>query len=85
MKVSRCRGNWGFDEKRQTEVAWSCGTKGRCQFCEGVLVVEGKVLIGRMWNTLHLLKVDPWDIHDRNKWRAIGRRKSNPGASGTPS
>ena len=29
-----------------------------------------------------LLKVDPRDVHDRKKWRAIGW---NPAVSGTPS
>ena len=27
---------------------------------------------------MHLLKVDPWDVHNRNKWRARGRGKGNP-------
>ena len=30
---------------------------------------------------MRLLKVDPWDVHDRKKCRAIGRRKVNPAVS----
>ena len=35
-KTPRYIGNWGCDEKRQTEVAWTCGRKGRCLLCEGM-------------------------------------------------
>ena len=35
-------------------------------------------------NTLYadvrLLKVDPWDVHDRKKWRAIGQHKASRAA-----
>ena len=30
------------------------------------------------------MKVDPRDVHDRKKWRAIRRHKANLAASGTP-
>ena len=33
---------------------------------------------------VHLLKVDPWDIHNRKKWRATGRCKGNTAVSRTP-
>ena len=48
-------------------------------------MVEGTALVGRLNNTwqntlsadMRLLKVDPRDIHDLEKWIAIGRRKAN--------
>ena len=55
------------------------------------LVVEGKAHVGRPGKTwqstlsadIRLLKVNPGNVHDRKKWRTIGRRKANPAASGT--
>ena len=93
--MPRCRGNWGCDEKRQTEVAWTCRKKGRCRLCDGMystLLVKAKAPDGRpkkTWqNTLSgdmylLLKVYPRDVHNQNKWRAIGRHKATSAESGT--
>ena len=37
----RCRGKWGCDETRQTEVASPCGQKGCCCLCGGMCYVVG--------------------------------------------
>ena len=43
-KTSRWRGNWGCDEKMQTEMAWTCRKKGWYWLCDYRSVVEGRHL-----------------------------------------
>ena len=44
-EVRRCVGveaMWGCNEKTQTEVARTCGKKGRCRLHEGMYYVDGE-------------------------------------------
>ena len=69
-KTPRCRDNWGCDEKRQTEVAWTCSSRkddaDYVKVCTG-LVVEGTALVGRQ----------------RKKWQNTPSAESWPRTSAT--
>ena len=68
----RRRDNWGYHNKIQT----GHGERKYNADCAR-LVVEGTTPAGRPKNSVSadacLLKVDPHDVHVRNKWRAVGR------------
>ena len=83
LVMRRCRLRWHGHVER----------KGNADYVKACtkLVVEGRAPVrglNKTWQItlstdIRLLKVDPRDVHNRKKWRAIGRRKVNTAASGT--
>ena len=77
--MRRCRLRWHghVERKDNADYAKACAR----------LVVEGKAPVGRprkTWQSILSAQSFPRDVHDRKKWRAIGWRKANPAACGTP-
>ena len=80
------RGNWGCDEKKPTEGAWTYVERMHHAYYVKVctrLVEAGKALVGRpsktWWNTL--LKVHPGTSTDEMK---AHKRKADPAEPGKP-